>query len=71
MTKYSVQLNHNGFGFAGYICEETGGVAVSYSSDATQALRVSLESAEMLKKSMSHITSFSVEIIPEYRINNI
>ena len=50
MTKYAVQLNHSGFGFAGYICEEIDGVAVAYSSDTAQALRVSLELAETLKE---------------------
>lgn len=71
MTKYAIQLNHNGFGFAGYICEERDGVAVSYSSDNAQALRASLELAETLKESMSHVKSFSVEIIPEYLIEDI
>lgn len=71
MTKYAVQLNHSGFGFAGYICEEIDGVAVAYSSDTAQALRVSLELAETLKESMSHVKSFYVEIIPEYLIEDI
>ena len=71
MTKYAVQLDHNGFGFAGYICEEIDGYALSYSSDADQALRVSLELAEALKESMAHIRSFSVEIIPEYMIKTV
>ena len=71
MTKYAVQLNHSGFGFAGYICEEIDGVAVAYSSDTAQALRVSLELAETLKESMSYAKSFYVEIILEYLIEDI
>ena len=70
MTKYAIQLGHTGFGFAGYICEERDGVAVAYSSDNAQALRVTLELAETLKESMSHDKSFSVEVIPEYLIES-